>query len=364
MHDGLRFAIYDKTGSFRCQLEGVDATADLAPNAVPTATFTLDDDRKELADITANGARCGVWFRGKERFRGIIQETPGDGPYGKVTAHVRGDIRKLWHWQGRPVPSAGLGDQTSDYRVHSGPSETVFKDAVAENLLRLGVPWSVAPSLGRGTATVASLRFHPLADKLLPGLDADHLIVALSYDGPNVLVDVRQAKTVPGVLTIASGIPEGYKYERSGPTATRVVVGGRGEGVDREFVEFRDEALEADWGDIIEGFKDARNTEEGADLTIDAREALAEGRPKSGISTTLNETDRFQYGTTYTEGDLVTVRVGPIQRAQPISVSITETAGEGVVVTPRIGNVEDDTTDALARDIARLARGIRDTGRR
>ncbi|MGK4422132.1 Gp37-like protein, partial [Klebsiella pneumoniae] len=90
---------------------------------------------------------------------------------------------------------------------------------------------------------------------------------------------------------------EGYSFERTGPTATRVIVGGRNEGVDREFVEFRDTALETDWGDIIEVFKDARNTEEGADLTVDAREALAEGRPTSGISTTLNETDRFRYGT-------------------------------------------------------------------
>lgn len=365
MSDGLRFVIYDKTGAFRCQFEGVDATADLTANVVPTATFTLDDDRKELAAVTANGARCGVWFRGVERFRGIIQETPGEGPAGDVTGHVRGDIRKLWHWQGWPVPTAGVGAQTSAYSVHSGPSETVFKDALAENLLRLGVPWTVAPSLGRGSATVASLRFHPLADKLLPALEADNLIVVLTYgDDGAVLVDVRPARTIPGVLTIASGVPEGYSFERTGPTATRVVVGGRNEGVDREFVEFRDTALEADWGDIIEVFKDARNTEEGADLTVDAREALAEGRPTSGISTTLNETDRFRYGTTYTEGDLVHVRLGPIDRLQPVSVSITETAESGVVVTPRIGDVKDDTTDTLAHDIARLARGIRDTGRR
>lgn len=364
MGDGLKFVIYDKAGGYRRQFEGVDATADLEANVTPTATFTLDDDHEAVPAVTANGARCAVWFRGAERFRGIIKQTPGEGPLGQVTGTVRGDLRKLWEWQGWPTPDSGIGAQTTPYAVHSGPAETVLKDALADNFARLGVPWSVAPSLGRGQATTASLRFHPLAEKLLPAIDANDLIVVLSYVGTQVIVDVRPSKLVPGVLTIASGIPEAYTYERSGPTATRVIVGGRGEAEARELVEFRDTTLEADWGDIIESFRDARNTEPGADLSIDAREALAEGRPKSGISTTLNETDRFRFGTTYDVGDRVRVRVGPVDQVQPISVAITETAADGVVVTPRIGKIEGDTTDALAADIARLARGIRDTGRR
>lgn len=362
--DGLRFVIYDKTGAFRRQVAGVDATVDMAPNAVPTASFTLDDDDPTLSAVVSNGARCAVWFRGAERFRGLIRETPGEGPRGTVTAHVRGDLRKLWEWQGRPIPGAPVNAQTSAYRVLRGPSETVFKTALAENFARLGVPWAIAPSQGRGSQTEANLRFHPLAEKLIPALTADDLVVVLAYNATQVVVDVRQSRLVPGVLTEESGIPEEYSFERSGPTVTRVIVGGRNEGAAREFVEVRDAALEADWNDIIEGFRDARNTEEGSDLTVDGREALAEGHPAAGISTRLNETPRFRFGTTYDYGDRVTVRVGPIERIQPVSVAITETATEGVVVTPRIGDVDGDTTDAFARDIARLARGIRDTGRR
>lgn len=364
MEDTLTFAIYDKAGTFKRQFSGVEATLDLAGNVIPTATFVLDDDDPALPAVVANGARAAVMFRGVERCRGLIRETPGTGPEGRVTAHVVGDLRKLWQWQGRPVPSAAVGAQTQAYRTYTGPAETVFKNALAENFARLGVPWTVAPSLGRGSTTRAELRFHPLADKVLDALTANDLVVTLSYVGGGVVVDVREARTVPGVFTVASGVPDEFTFARKAPSATRIIVGGRGEGVEREFVEVRDTALEADWNDIIEGFVDARNTDEGSDITIDGQEALAEGRPTSGLTTTLNETDRFRYGTTYTEGDLVRVRVGPIDHVQPVSVSITETAEDGLVVTPHIGDIEDDTDAVLARQVARLARGVRDTGRR
>lgn len=364
MDDTLTFAIYDKAGAYKRQFSGVEATLDLAGNVIPTATFVLDDDDPALGAVLSNGARAAILFRGEQRCRGLIRRKPGTGPNGQVTGHVVGDLRKLWEWQGRPVPSAAVEAQTQAYRTYTGPSETVFKNALAENFARLGVPWVVAPSLGRGSATRAELRFHPLADKVLQALTADNLIVTLDYIDGQVIVDTRPAHTVPGVFTVATGVPDEFTYDLTGPTATRIIVGGRGEGVERQFVEVRDTALEADWNDIIEGFVDARNTDEDADITVDGIEALAEGAPKSGLTTTLNETDRFRYGTTYVEGDLVHVRVGPIDRVQPISVSITETAQDGLVVTPHIGDIEDDTDAILAQQIARLARGARDTGRR
>lgn len=365
MEDTLRFVILDKAGAFQRELSGVNASADLSPNAIPTATFTIDDDHPALPAVTAKGARCAVWFRGAERFRGLIHRTPGEGPFGTVSAHIQGDMRKLWQWQGRQVPGAPLNAQTAEYRTYTGTSEGVFKQALSENFARLGVPWSVAPSQGRGSATRAELRMHPLADKLLPALIADNLIVTLAYPATGqVVVDVREAKLVPGVVTLASGVLGSFGFDRTAPTATRIVVGGRGEGVEREFVEVRDDALEADWNDIIEGFVDARNTDVGSDITIDGREALTAARPTSGISSTLAESERFRYGSTYIEGDRVAVSIGPVDVVQQISVSISESANQGVEVTPRIGDIKDDPNEQLAQDIARLARGARDAGRR
>lgn len=364
--DGLRFVLYDKAGKFKREFSGVQAAADLLPNAISTATFTLDDDDPALPAVTAPGARCAVWFRGAERFRGVIQETPFEGPEGVLTAHVRADIRKLWHWQGWQLPTAAVGAQSQAYRTYTGPAETVFKNALRENFTRLGVPWTVAPDQGRGLPTRAEFRMHPLADKLMPPLIENDLITTLAYEGGGVVVDLRESKLVPGVLTVATGIPDSYSGNRIAPTVTRVVVGGRGEGVAREFVQVIDPVREAEWGDIIEGFVDARNTDEGSDISIDGREALAEGAPRAAIATTLAETARFQYGKTYIEGDRVRVRVGPVDTTQQISVAVTEDADEGVVITPSIGelDVSADMDVQLANQVARLARGIRDRGRR
>lgn len=366
--DGLRFVIFDKNNVFERDISGLEATADLIPNGISVASFVLDDDHAALTAVTANGARCAVWFRGAERFRGAIQSTPGEGPEGFVTAHVEDDRRLLWAWHGRQVPGAPLDAQASEYRVYTGSSESVFKAALAENFARLGVPWAVAPSLNRGLPKRVEFRMHPLADKLIPILDLDGLVSTLTYDDDTGIttVDVREPVTVPGVLTLDTGIPDSYKFDRTNPTVTRVVVGGRGEGVERQFIEVIDHDREAEYGVILEGFVDARNTDEDADLTIDAYQALAEGAPRVGITTELAETQRFLYGETYVEGDLVHVQIGPVDTTQRLSVSITESADNGVEVTPHIGELEDsaDVEVQIAQQLARLARGIRDQGRR
>ena len=367
MRDDLKFVIYDKNDSFRRQISGLKAYADLVPNGVSTASFTLDDDHPAVADATADGARCAVHFRGKERFRGRIKETPGAGPTGDIDINVEGDHRKFWEWLGRQVPSAPLNSQTSEYRVYTGKSEKVFKDACAENFTRLGIPWTVAPDHGLGTTTRAELRMHPLADKLFPALDKDGLVITLSYPTPGaVLVDVREPAVVPGTLTLETGVPDSYTFNRIAPTATRATVGGRGEGVEREFVEVIDTARETTWNDIIETFVDARNTAEDADISVEGREALEEAAARVGVDTKLVETKRFMFGTTYDVGDLVHVRIGPIDALERISVSISQDKNSGVVVTPYIGapDVSADTDVALAAAVAALARGVRDSGRR
>nr|WP_274635527.1 hypothetical protein [Microbacterium bovistercoris] len=364
--DQLRFVIYDKSNAFQRDFIR-DGNADLNANAISVADFILDDDDPALPSVTADGTRCGVWFRGAERFRGPITATPGEGPTGQVTAHVESDMRKMWHWTCWPVPTAALSAQTVEYRSISGKSEYVFKTFLQENIARLGVSWSVAADHGWGTSVRGTMRFHYPGDRLLPLLDADHLLVVLSYDVEgNTVVDVRQAATVPGVFTVDTGIPDQYKFNRTSPTATRAIVGGRGEGVDREFKQVIDAARETHWDDVIETFVDARSNDEGADITPDAQAAVDEGAPQASVSTDLVETKRFQFGTTYQLGDLLNVRLGPVDTTEQITqVSITCDSDQGTVVTPHIGGPDTDDTDVqLATQVARLAQGLRDQGRR
>ncbi|MFF2631953.1 hypothetical protein ACFVR6_03630 [Microbacterium sp. NPDC058021] len=365
--DGLRFVVFNKANQYELTLSGLQAEADLVPNGISTASFVLDDDDPALPMLTAKGARCGVWFRGDERFRGRIREAQGEGPFGQVSATVESDMRKIWDWQGWPVPTAGIGAQNVAYRNYSGPAETVVKAALAENFARLGVPWTVAPTLGRGLPARAEFRFHPLADKLMPILEANRMVLTLAHTGSGVVVDIRQAATVPGVLTIESGVADGYKFKPTAPTATRVIVGGRGEGEARQLVRVIDTVRESDWGDIIETFVDARNTDEGSDLTVDGAEALREGGPRAALSVDLMESDLLRYGDGYVEGDLIHTRLGPVDELQQITaVSVTEDPEDGVVVVPHVGDldVDADVEVRIAQSIARLAEGVRDQGRR
>lgn len=364
MADEMKFVVYDKAGAFRRTVLPRSATAELLANATPWAEFVLDDDDPSLPAVTADGARCAFWFRDREWFRGRVSETPGEGPIGSLTARVEGDFRKLWDWEGWPKPTAPTGPQDVEYARYTGPAETVFKAALAANFTRLGVPWTVAPDLARGLPARADFRFHPLAEKTLAALDDNDLIVEISY-GPDPVVDVRAADVVPGLLSDLTGVLEQYKWGRKAPSATRVTVGGAGEGTAREFFHQIDTVREADWGDIIETFKDARMADAGADMSIDAAEALAEGAPKSGVSMQLQESERFRFGTTFLVGDRVRVKVGPLDQTERItSVQIEDGHENGVVVTPRLGAVENSPDAELAAQVAALASGMRDAGRR
>lgn len=365
--DGLRFVIADVDDEYVLELSGVDGSADLIANGIPSATFTLDDEDEAIGPVWATGSRCWVSFRGVERFRGRIREVPRDPESAQVTALVEGDLRKLWEWRAWPVPGSPITAQTVEYWTMTGPSETVFKAALSANFARLGVPWSCAPSLGRGSTVSVQLRMEPLAEKLVPLLDSDGLVITLDYVGDGVVVDVREPATVPGVFTLESGVPDKYGYNRTGHTGSRGVGGGRGEGAEREFVQVVLAEREPSWSELVELYVDVSNTEEGADLSLEVGQALAEASARVGVSTELVETDIFRYGTTYLEGDLVQVLIGPVDDLIPVSgVSVTESAGEGVLVTPQIGSadVAADTDVELARMVARLARGVRDQGRR
>jgi hypothetical protein len=367
--DGLEYVILDKGNAFQRKVANVDGSAELLCNAISTAEFIVPDDHPALPAAAADGARCIVRFRGAERFRGAIVATPGTGPVGETTVRVESDIRKLWHWQGWPVPTSGIGAQTDKARVYSGSVEGVFKSAIGHAFTRLGVPWLVGrPELTRGFSTRVDFRFDYLGEKLVPLLDLVPLVVTLAYDDDTgtTTVDLRQPLTVAGELTVASGVLDEYDFNRQAPTVTRLVIGGAGEGAAREFAQVIDAAREDAWGDIIEGFVDAGAADVGADLAADAVEPMADGAPISSLASTLIETDRLVYGDHYTEGDLVQVRVGPVQALQQIrGVSVVDSRDEGVLVTPRFGDVDDDDVDAaMARAIGQLARGVRTARRR
>jgi len=275
------------------------------------------------------------------------------------------------------------------------PVETAVKWLLSVNLVgRLRLPISILDDQGRGgTVTLPDVgRFASLEETIVPILDAAGLGLSVWLDPQTarVTVDVYETDDYPQTIDADSGIIlPGSRYERTGPTASRVIVGGSGEEAARDFAEYRDSAIEDEWGWVGEKFVSATGgtqewpegldeAEQAAkyhrlrtDVTDEAKaeskrpldeagaKGLAESRPTAGIAAELMETGSFFYGRRggkrgFLLGDRLNIAAGA---GAPITDRITEVeldvTAAGRVITPTVGGYVDDpareTRDAIAR---------------
>ena len=135
--------------------------------------------------------------------------------------------------------------------------------------------------------------------------------------------------------------------------------------MNRTFRQVIDAGLETKYKDIIEVFADANDAADSAALTAKATTALAEFAPKAGLSLKLSETNAFRYDPTGVSGirvgDIVRVEVGPGVIVEDVlrEVALEWTTDNGLVVTPMIGDKQDDPNTTLARNVARLKLAFR-----
>jgi hypothetical protein len=185
--------------------------------------------------------------------------------------------------------------------------------------------------------------------------------VTVKHSGNGLLLDVYEPRNYPHLLSPESGKVIGGSYSLAGPTATRVVVGGQGEGVERDFRTFPDPARENDWNDVIEVMRDARDSGSGDVYGARAAETLSEGAPMAGLSLELSETKHFRYGGDGLRvGDLVTALIN----GQPYADSLREVRlswdKDGDIATPVIGERSDDPDVQLAKSLRALKRDNND----
>lgn len=199
-------------------------------------------------------------------------------------------------------------------------------------------------------------------DRLFPRVDQAGIGVDVKHAGNGLVLDVYEPRIYPHVLSPEAGTVIGGSYSLAAPTATRVVVGGQGEGVDREFRTFIDTAREAEWGMVIETLVDARDSSVGDVFAERAAEVLAEGAPKSGLSLELSETPDFKYdGENLRVGDIVPARIGGQIFTDTLrEAKLTGGGGNGDLSTPVIGERTDDPTAAIAKQLRALRRADND----
>lgn len=348
----------------------ISVEVSLRHNLQPTATVEIASDHRLIPALLAPGSRIVIDFDGSQVFSGPVQVRSGSGEIGgTVTVTAHDDWRLLSRVLGWPNPTGSIATQgaATSYDLKTGPAETVVKWFATRAITRLGLPVTVAPDLGRGASVTVAMRMHPLADRLLPVIDAAGVGVTVRQVGAGLRLDCYAPVVSPRPLTPSSGEVVAWSWEQAAPTVTRTVVGGQGEGTAREFRARTSTATEAEWGDVCERFVDARDTSDVAELDARGDLAITEGAMTSGLSLELSETDTFKYGRSVRVGDLVTAQLIP--GAPPVVDVLREatlkwTLADGFTASPIVGDRSSDPNRTLARTIAALATGLRNIGAR
>lgn len=365
MASGLVYELLVYTGAFRfVGWVGRPNSVLVTPrhNMMPTLSFTLDSDHGRVQDLIAPGARVVVFKGGKQILSGPVRLAEGTFDLASVlTFSVQGDFRVLHNWLAWPKPTAALTGQDVTYRTITGPAETVVKTIVRENAVRLGYPLTTAPDQGRGAVGTYTFRFHPMFDRLFPRVDAAGVGVDVQQVGTGLVLDCYTPRTYPHELSTEAGTITGGTYTIGAPNATRVVVGGQGEGVARVFKGFPDAAREAAWADKIEVFQDARDSSVGDVFAERANETLAEGAPMSGLSLELSETPNFKLDKDKLwVGDRVTASINGQLFTDTLRQATLAWGDSGELNTPVIGERNDDPAVTLAKRLRALTKDNKD----
>lgn len=362
----IEVTVYSKTFQKRGTI-GAPSKLTAIPrhNVMPTAQLVVPYDHPRVPDLLESGSRVVIRYRGEHLIGGPVRLTSGEGPTvtASLTFTVEDDYRLLSRILAWPKPAAAIGAQDVEYRTVTGPAEAVVKTVVGENAARLGLPLTVAPNQNRGATITQTFRFHTITDRLMPLVDAAGIGVTVQQVGSGLVLDCYARRTYPRTLTEASRIVQDWSWNKAAPTATRLVVGGAGEGVGRIMSARVAAAREAEWGDVVEDFVDATDLTTTADLNVKGDTELALADAKAGLSVSLSETEAFRYnpagGSGVRVGDLITMQFGPGITITDVLREATLTWDEGgVQVTPSLG--ESQTVEKqLLRGLSGLARALR-----
>lgn len=338
-----------------------------------SATIVLPSDHPKAGLLTADDVRVVIEYPDETMLSGVVENIEGAGPEvsGSLTFSVRSDFREIHNILAWPFPAGGVGGQGDANAVYkrTGPAETVFKNIVRENALRMGKALTVAPDLGRGATITVEGRFVPASDVILGAVEDAGLGITVVQSGLGLLVDVYVPRVWSQTVTESSGAIANWSWSKSRAKATRATVVGQGDGDVRVVRVVVDTLLELTTGDKVEILVDAGKTTLASELEAAGRLALAENRAQAGISVTLLETEVFGYGGVdgYRVGDRIPFEIGPGIQVNDIlrEVTLTWSKDDGVRLSQTIGGGGPDSNDIhkvlkdMAKLLANVNKGIR-----
>lgn len=318
------------------------------------------------AGIVVTNLRTGEALLSGSTSRPAKRATVSD-PKGLISISGLTDDRLLWDARAFPSPSiADPAAQTAANDIRTAQASSLMRQYVNANIgpgspvarrgtsLRNNIVLGPDPALG--PVVSRRPRYDVLGD-LLYGIAVEAgLGFRLVQVGNTLEFQVYQPsdRTRTIRLDIHNGTLNEQSVEVAVPEVTRMIIGGQGEGVNRQMISMttpQSVQAEDDWGLIIEEFKDQRNTGVEGELESAGLERLNEaGFTKVALKATPSNDQTMIFLTDFFMGDRVSVVID--EQEQPNSI-ITEAAivvdWDGIKTAVAIGDIADFDSDSALR---------------
>jgi len=228
-----------------------------------------------------------------------------------------------------------------------------------------------------GVAVNASARWTNLAEEVAALCAAGGVHLRSTFVGQRPLIEFVEPEDKTGTVRFSTeyGNVLDWRTVLNAPRATRVIVGGRGEGVSRDVRERSNAAAETEWGRRVEVFRDAGDVEQGDLTMLDQRgeEILAELSATAGFSVELRDARGVEFGVDYQIGDRVGINLQSTGQPDCLCVLADDVIaevditvdGNGERVRPIVASARlaDNSPDVYAR-VAELTERIERLERR
>ena len=345
---GATFVVrYNNVGSWSVRLSPTEALADVL--------------RSPGSGLVVTGP-TGVIISGPTRTAKLEQTTENN--LGVWVIEGTDDAVILSERLAYPDPTqANVALQAQAFDTRTGAAETVLKGYVQDNISGVAGTDRAIPNLlveadeARGQSVTGRARFVSLQELAYPLAQTGSIGYQVIQDGSNLEFRVYEPRDLTASIRmdLDNGKLTRTEYSYVSPQATRAIVGGSGESVDRVFYEGTSlESINAEtvWGRRIEIFLDDRGTETANGLDQKAQELLVDnGKTIVNFAVTPSDDVNMRYGYDWGLGDLVTVVINDAEASSVVNEIGIGIGSDGVRIAATLG--APNATDFESRLIQR-----------
>lgn len=341
--------------------EELNLQATLPFNDVGSWTIAIASDHPMADVLRAPGGGIIVSTKDDTLFSGPSVgpdlTASSDDPAGTLTINGVTDSVLLEDRLAYPEPgNVDPTKQTEAHDVRTGVAETVMRQYVSWNcgpdapIGRRDPHLTLPADQGRGPTVTKSARFPVLLNLVNEIAASAGLGWRVVQKGSVRVFEVTTVadRTAAVRLSLLNNTLASQKLAISPPTATRVLVAGQGEEVDRRFYEGTTddaEQAETDWGRRIEVFVDQRQSSDANEYKQKADEVLAEqGTTVVGVELVPMDNIGMTFGTDWNIGDRVAidtsfgsfkaVATSAVIKAGPDGFTLGATLGDATLLRP------------------------------